>query len=133
MEKSTAIQLAAVSLMSENEGLKENNIRTYGKSWNKAHSKLKMKCKGTLSKSSLELNSLRSTVASLRDELEILEIAKQDAVQQAMASQHHELNHFKTMVRTLRDEIDQKGSIHQENLQKKSNRKPWNLNSCRKP
>ena len=35
-----------------------------------------------------------------------------------MASQSHELNHFKTMVRALRDEIDQKGSIHQENLQK---------------
>ena len=72
---------------------------------NKAQIKIKDEVQRTLSKSSLELNSLRSTVASLRDELEILEIAKQDAIQQAMASQSHELNHFKTMVRALRDEI----------------------------
>ena len=84
-----------------------------------------------LSKSSLELNSLRNTVASLRDELEILEIAKQDAVQQAMASQHHELNHFKTMVRTLRDEIDLKGSIHQENLQKEKQQKTMEFKQLR--
>jgi hypothetical protein len=62
-------------------------------------------------------------VASLRDELELLEITKQEAVQKAMSSQSHELNHFKTMVRALRNEIDQKGSLHQENLQKEKQQK----------
>jgi hypothetical protein len=65
-----------------------------------------------------EIKNLRENVSSLRNQLEKLEIKKEEAIQKALATQHREINHFKSMVNALRDEIELKKNLHEENLQK---------------
>ena len=73
------MQLAVSRVSTENDGLRKT-ISELREKLEQSQHKIQDEVQRSLSKSSLELNKL-STVASLRDELELLEITKQEAVQ----------------------------------------------------
>ncbi len=68
--------------------------------------------------SQVEVRHLQSTIEVLRDELEKMQVSKQEAVQAAVASAHDEARQLQSTISALRGELEQKIFQHRDELER---------------